>query len=151
MHLVEHQNDLFSCQKIWTSYGAGSNTYSGRSIMGGGGVLLHWWGTIIHTQQINTVPSLCQMPESATTYPKWVGVVQSQVPSRSAESVLSVFPMGIKTVLGLAWNICPFQTHMHSYHYGRVQRDHPDPICVGHSPCLESGPLHHSLPHVLQG
>jgi hypothetical protein len=48
-----------------------------------------------------------------------VEVVQSQVPSMTAESLLTL-PWGNNMGQGLAWNICLFHTHTHFYHCSRL-------------------------------
>jgi hypothetical protein len=48
-----------------------------------------------------------------------VEVVQSQVPSMTAESLLTL-PWGNNMGQSLAWNICLVHTHRHFYHCSRV-------------------------------
>jgi hypothetical protein len=81
-----------------------SNTYSEKSTGGGGReflfILLMHNVTRTHSNLIKC--PLCRMPDSvAIQWPEWVGVIQAQVPSTSAEPLL-IMPGGIRE--GPVWH-----------------------------------------------
>ncbi len=67
--------------------------------------------TLLGTIVDSTVVEVC---------PEQIGVIQAQVASMAAESLLTT-PGGIKKELDLVWGVCPFPTHLRPDHCSKVQ------------------------------
>ncbi len=68
----------------------------------------------------NAMLSLCRMLDPVAACPEWIWVVQEQVASKAAESLLTA-PLGNEGETGSACGICPFPTRMRPIHCSGVQ------------------------------